>query len=103
MSKSANQLYKESNTTLTFKEWIEREKQKYYHSFDGQQAKVEMILNKPLNDSVQSTLNDIRKDAGLKQQPTNKSTLGVNNTVLIVAGIIAFGVIATVVYKKMSK
>ena len=28
MDKSANQLWKESNTSLSFKDWIEREKEK---------------------------------------------------------------------------
>lgn len=40
--KSANQLYKESGTTLSFKDWIEREKSKGVH-IPNVEANTEML------------------------------------------------------------
>ena len=42
IEKSANQLYKESGTQLSIKEWIEREKQKGVH-IPNVQANAEMM------------------------------------------------------------
>ncbi|MEY2702299.1 MAG: hypothetical protein RLY43_932 [Bacteroidota bacterium] len=103
MNKSANQRYKESKSTLSFKDWLTREKQIYYHSFDGNSSKNSMLLNVPLNDSVQSTLADIRKDAGMKEDVSGKTTFGVNNAVYVVAGIVALGIVATIIYKHYKK
>ena len=45
IEKSANQLWRESGTTLSFKDWLNREKKKFVN-FNGD-ANV-MMVNRPL-------------------------------------------------------
>jgi hypothetical protein len=78
--KSANQLWKESNTSLNFKTWIEREKEK-----------GKFIPNKKFNgiDGVDtSELNKVLEEANAKAVDTLgldsdkfENILGINNTI----------------------
>lgn len=92
--KSANQLWKESGTTLSFKNWIEREKQKGM-----------MIPNKLINDSIAL----IKTSAGIKDvdnedfqlAKTNTNTvLGLNKWILISSVLVIAGAIGYNIYKK---
>ena len=88
MQKSANKLWKESGTTLPFKEWIEREKQKFNYqgdskSFDGI-SMPELSLSLPM-----------------ERKTSNKSFLGLSSTTLIIAGILIAGAGGYYLYKKM--
>lgn len=56
MEKSANQLWRDSNSSLSFKDWIQREKDK------GIQIK-----NKLLEDVVSSVKETNKKDTGIKR------------------------------------
>ncbi len=85
---SANQIWRESKTTLSFKNWINREKSKFI-SFDGDGAST--IVNKPLNAAVQDTISNIKKTTGFQDKETGKTILGMNKTYL------AIGVVAAVV------
>lgn len=95
MNKSANQLWRESGTTLSFKDWIKREKEKYANA-DGER---DLIPNIPLQDTVQRAINEVKKDAGFKTESSNKTVLGINKTVIIVAGILIAGVVAYKIYQ----
>lgn len=97
IEKSANRLWKESGTTLSFKDWLNREKAKFMN-FNGVDTPI--IPNVPLNDTIQKTIQDIKKDAGYKEKAENKTVLGLNKTVLIVAGI---ALTAFIVYKIVNK
>ena len=55
---SANKLYKDSGTTLSFKEWLEREK-----------AKGKFIPN------VQAMEEIVNADGGVSEQPSEKSEI----------------------------
>lgn len=100
MVKSANQLWKESGTTLSFKDWLNRQKEKYA-SFYGEGKEPDLILNRPLSDSVQSTLADIKKMSGYKTEASKNTVFGLNKTVLIVAGLVVVGAIAyTIIVNK---
>jgi hypothetical protein len=68
--KSANQLYKESGTTLSFKDWIEREKSKGVH-----------IPNVEANTEMLSLLGDENKT----DEPKNNNLM---RNVLFVVGVI---------------
>lgn len=92
MEKTANQLWRESGTTLPFKEWINREKSKFV-SFNGA-AEPPMMVNKPLNDSVQQALSEARKSAGYKDSLSGKTVFGINKTVLIVGGVLVVALVA---------
>ena len=69
--KSANQLYKESGTTLSFKDWIEREKSKGVH-----------IPNVEANSEMLSLLGDETKPV----EPKNNTLV---RNVLFVVGALA--------------
>lgn len=97
IEKSANRLWKESGTTLSFKDWLNREKAKFMN-FNGMDAPI--IPNVPLNDTIQKTLKDIKKEAGYKETPENKTVLGLNKTLVIVAGV---ALTAFIVYKLVKK
>lgn len=92
--KSANQLWKESGTTLSFKDWIQREKEKGM-----------LIPNKLVNDSIAL----IKSSVGIKdsdtsnvslQQSNSKTVLGLNKWAIISSILIIGGAIGYTIYKK---
>lgn len=94
IEKSANQMWRESGTTLSFKDWLTREKRK----FDGG-ADVAIMMNKPLNDTIEETLSFTGSP---KPGKPNKlgSTLGVSNVVWVVAAVAVGGFIVYQIIKK---
>lgn len=99
MEKSYNQRWKESGTTLTYKEWRRREDEKMA-SFDG---KIPTSLN--LRDSVsyQQTQKELEVKGGFKTDISNKTILGINKNIVIVGGILLVGAIAFKVYQLKKK
>lgn len=93
IEKSANQLWRESNTTLSFKDWLNREKKKFVN-FNGNQNV--MMVNRPLNNQIKDTLSSIRESVGYKKESQNKTVFGLNKTIIIVVGI---SIIAFATYK----
>ena len=92
MEKSYNQMWKDSGTTLSYKEWRRREDDKMA-SFDG-------ITPIQETDSYKKTQEEIAKKSGYKKDISGKTTFGINNGVLILAGILIFGSIGYVIFKK---
>jgi hypothetical protein len=97
MQKSLNQLYKESGTTLTYKEWRKREDDKMA-SFDG-------VKSPNIKDSspFQQAQNEINKIAGFKTDISGNTVLGINKYVLIFGGLIVTASLGYVIYKKIKK
>ena len=95
IEKSANQLWKESGTTLSFKDWLNREKRKFVN-FNGDGKQSVMMVNKPLNDTIQKTLGAIREETGYRTKESGKTIFGVNKTIILVVGI---GALAFITYK----
>ena len=94
LDKSANQLWKESGTTLSFKDWIQREKEKGM-----------LIPNKLVNDSIAL----IKSTVGIKdsdtsnvslQQSNSKTILGLNKLAVISSILIIGGAIGYTIYQK---
>jgi hypothetical protein len=114
-SKSANQLWKESNTTLSFKDWLEREKQKgkfipnkKFKGVDGvDTTKIDKILeeaNTKIVDTIgldstkfEDKLGITKKDENLRDK--NKF-LGLNKWLLLSSLLVIGGAIAYKVYNK---
>jgi len=109
MIKSANQLWKESNTSLSFKDWIEREKSKgvfipnkKFMAFEG--VDTEASVN---NSSIQDTLNiskeRFEKELGMDKKsvvlPKNKF-FGLNKGVLIVSTLLVLSAVGYKIYQK---
>jgi hypothetical protein len=101
MIKSANQMWRESKTTLSFKEWLEREKEKYANADGLDESKF--IPNAKLNSRIEETINEIRKSAGYKEVSKKNTVFGLNQTVLLVAGVIIIGAIGYQIYKNYKK
>ncbi len=83
--KSANKAWKESGTTLSFSSWLTREK-----------SKGKFIPDNKLNDEVQEVIKDenfLHFDGAVI---VNNTTLGINNYILVAAGVI---ILAAVIYK----
>jgi hypothetical protein len=82
IDKSANQLYKESGTTLSFKDWIEREKTKGVH-----------IPNVAANAEMLSLLGE---DENKKQNQPDKRKILIRNVAfgitIVVLGVFAYRV-----------
>lgn len=84
MEKTANQLYKESGSDLSFAEWIEQEKQKGV-----------FIKNDTLNKIVESVLQSDSKEPYNPNKSKDKF-LGLSKPVLIISSLI---IVSAIVYK----
>lgn len=93
--KSYNQRYKESGTTLSYKEWRRREDEKMA-SFDGVK-----IPSPNLSDSAsfQQTQKELLAKSGYKSDISNKTTFGIPKYVLVLGGVLIVGAIAYKIYK----
>jgi hypothetical protein len=97
-NKSANQLWKESNTTLSFKDWIEREKEK-----------GEIIPNKKFKgiDGIETDALDTTKFENVLginkvNQPTldKNKVFGLNKWLLLSSLAVIGGALAYKIYNK---
>jgi hypothetical protein len=80
MYKSLNQLYKESGTTLTYKEWRQREDEKLLSYNDGYAS---FSIDK--NQVYQKTKDEMSKLGGYKNETSNKTVFGINQTVVLIS------------------
>lgn len=99
--KSANKLWKESNTSLSFKEWIDRENKK---KTENQQGNF-LPFNAGITDVIRDTLSDSKEKmmstAGFKPEANNQTVLGLDNKILIFSGIIIVGAVGIYFYQKL--
>ena len=118
MEKSANKKWKESGTTLSFKEWINRENQKSEDSFatesfipfnefralDGtswsDRIKPDVTA---IQDTLQAEKQMINATAGFKQNETKGTVLGLDKGVLIFSTLLIAGSIGFYIYQKSKK
>ena len=96
IEKTANQLWKESRTTLSFKDWITREKEKY-SNYGGDEEKI--ISNKPLQDTLQKGIADMRARSGYKTDISKNKTFGIPNILIIGVGVAVLGYVGYRFYK----
>jgi hypothetical protein len=83
--KTANQLYKESGTTLSFKEWLEREKAK------GTEMR---------NAQIEAALERLRDGLLPEEETTSTNTFyGLDKRVWVFGAVIIGGAIAYTIYK----
>jgi hypothetical protein len=94
MEKSANKLWKESGTTLSFKEWITRENQK------KEQVKenfLPFIGEEQVKDTINQTLNFDNQPP----QTGTKSVLGLSRGILVFSGFIIAGALGYYFFTKL--
>jgi hypothetical protein len=89
MEKSANKLWRESGSTLSFKEWIDRENQK----------KESVVANFIGEDLVDKTLNNNpTQNSG---ELNTKSVLGLNKGVVILSSLLIVGSLSYYFYMRL--
>jgi hypothetical protein len=87
---TANQMYKNSGSTLTFTEWLNREKQKgVVIPQQGVTDKIDDELQKQLDGEE---VNFIKSG--------EKTVLGLNKTVLVFSVLIVLGAVGYTIYRK---
>ena len=109
--KSANQIWKECGTTLSFKDWIQREKDKGRflpnRLLQGSSISVDDNLNiggeavSTGNNVVDELINNVLEGRTEKSTSTKKSDdiLGLNKWVLILSATIIVGAVAYKIYQ----
>lgn len=100
IEKTANQLWRESHTTLSFKEWLSREKEKY-SNYDGMDEKL--IANKPLQDTLRRSVDKMKEKSGYKTDISTNKTFGIPNIIIIGLGVAIMGYVGYKVYKNYQK
>lgn len=113
--KSANQLWKESNTTLTFKDWLDREKEKGKFipnkKFKGVDGIDTTQIDKVLEEANAKAVNSLGLDSskfedylGLTKKNVNERDsnkfFGLNKWLLISSVVLISGAIAYKIYNK---
>jgi hypothetical protein len=96
MEKSLNQRWKESNTTLSYKEWRRREDDKMA-SFDGLSATKEKVVGTSLFEKAKA---DMKLKGGYKEEISTQNVLGINKYVLVVGAILVVSAIGYKLYKR---
>ena len=94
MEKSYNQRWKESGTTLSYKEWRRREDEKMA-SFDGVPSKITMKAN----DSLDLAKQELLKKSGFQTELSNKTIFGINKYIVILSGVAILTAIGYKIYK----
>jgi hypothetical protein len=108
MEKSANKRWKESGSTLTFKEWIDRENKKNME-FDGNfiPFKEEKKVNALGSDSIKQTIDQAKQDlidaSGYKVVTNKDNVLGLNKGVLVFSTLLIVGSLSFYFYQKYKK
>jgi hypothetical protein len=90
--KSYNQKYKESGTTLTYKEWRRREDEKMA-SFDGYPS-IKLDTS-----SLDKAKQELLAKGGMKSEISGNKTLGIPNYVLVIGGLLIVSAIGYKIYK----
>jgi hypothetical protein len=114
-SKSANQLWKESNTTLSFKDWLDREKQKGKFIPNKKFKGVDRVDTTQIDKVLQEANTKIVDTLGLettkfedalgitKKDVVNRDSnkfLGLNKWLLISSLVVIGGAVAYKIYNK---
>jgi hypothetical protein len=103
--KSPNRLWRESGTSLSFADWIQREKEKGSYLIN---KKFENFANADGevsdNDWIDKIKSQARIDLGIDKtvDPNKKDNtfIGLNKTLLVLSGLIMIGAIGYKIYQK---
>jgi len=108
MEKSANKRWKESGSTLTFKEWIDRENKKN-QEFEGNfiPFQGETKVNSVGSDSIKKTIDEAKQDlidsSGYKLETNKSNVLGLNKGVLVFSNLLIGRFLSFYFYQKYKK
>lgn len=103
--KSPNRLWRESGTTLSFADWIQREKDKSNFLVNKKFLNFTNVQDE-MSDAnwTKDSLNQAKVDLGIEAPKTNtkpdNTFIGLNKTVLTLSLLIIAGAIAYKIYQK---
>ena len=91
--KSANQLYRESGSSLPFKTWLEREKEKGTFMYaNGLQSKI--------NEAISENIGDARARVNPSPDVPTNTIFGLNKYAVITLGVVVVAAIGYGIYKR---
>ena len=91
--KSANQLYRESGSSLPFKTWLEREKEKGTFMYaNGLQSKI--------NEAIAENIGEAAENSEPKPALPSNTIFGLNKYVVIGLGVVVVAAIGYGIYKR---
>lgn len=93
---------KNEHGTLGFTDWLHREKEKMFYS-NGDTTSNLLLVNKPLNDSIQTAIQSTLAQGGLKDQESGKTVFGINKWALIGGGFVLAAIITYVIVINVKK
>lgn len=103
--KSPNRLWKESGTTLSFANWIQREKDKSNFLVNKKFENFSNTQEEPDDNAwLQDTIAQSRIDLGIDAPPSSlkpdKTFIGLNKTVIFISLFIIVGAVGYKIYQK---
>ena len=107
MEKSANKRWKESGSTLSFKEWIDRENKK--KESEGNFIPFIPEPSSTFKDTINATLNrskeGIERTAGYRtaEQADTSKVLGLDKRILVFSTLLIVGSVTYYFYQKLKK
>lgn len=91
--KSANQLYRESGSSLPFKTWLEREKEKGTFMYaNGLQSKI--------NEAIAENIGDAELRVNPSPEVPKNTIFGLNKYAVITLGLVVVAAIGYGIYKR---
>lgn len=91
--KSANQLYRESGSSLPFKTWLEREKEKGTFMYaNGLQSKI--------NEAIAENIGDAEARVNPNPEVPSNRIFGLNKYAVITLGLVVVAAIGYGIYKR---
>ena len=106
-TKSPNKLWRESGTSLSFADWIQREKDKGAFLLNKKFENFSNIQGQPITDEswLEKVKSESRVALGIDKVDSDKQKedntfVGLNKNILIFSGIIVLGAIAYKIYQK---
>lgn len=91
--KSANQLYRESGSSLPFKTWLEREKEKGTFMYaNGLQSKI--------NEAIAENIGDAEARVNPSPEVPSNTIFGLNKYAVITLGLVVVAAIGYGIYKR---
>lgn len=105
MEKSANKLWRESGTTLSFKEWIDRKNKMEQSSSDSfipyKNANGDSFS--AIDETLKSSDDYLKRQGGYRGSVDKSKVLGLDKGVLIFSTLIILGSIGFYIYQKRKK
>jgi len=107
MEKSANKKWRESGTTLSFKEWVDRENKKNeaetsnFIPFSG--FEPIQVDTSSIDASMKQAQADLKAASGYKTQADSNTIFGLDKNILIFSGVLIGFSVGMYFYVKLKK